>query len=79
MSTVKINGNTYSEFAVVADKPIPVAAGLMIPPHDYISNTYVADRLTQTVFKIGGAAGVTVGTLAYTYDGAGNVLTVALT
>jgi hypothetical protein len=51
-------------------------AGLNIPPHDYISNTYVGTNLTQAVYKVGGASGVTVARLTMTYDGSSNLLTV---
>lgn len=50
--------------------------GLEIPPHDYVSNTYTGSNLTQTVFKRGGASGITVATLTMTYDGSNNLLTV---
>lgn len=50
--------------------------GLSIPPHDYISLTYSGDLITQAVFKTRGASGDTVATLAFTYDGSGNILTV---
>ena len=50
-------------------------AGLEIPTHDYIVNTYTGSNLTQTVFKRGGAGGQTVATLTMTYDGS-NLLTV---
>jgi hypothetical protein len=53
-----------------------VIEGLGIPPHDYISLTYSNDLITQAVFKTRGAAGDTVATLAFTYDGNGNILTV---
>ena len=51
--------------------------GLEIPTHDYISNTYTGSNLTQTLFKRGGSGGITVATLTMTYDGSGNLLTVA--
>jgi hypothetical protein len=50
--------------------------GLEIPTHDYISNTYTGNNLTETVFKRGGASGVVVATLTLTYDGSDNLLTV---
>lgn len=50
--------------------------GLQIPPHDYIANSYSSGNLSETVFKRGGASGVVVATLAYTYDGSNNLLTV---
>ena len=51
-------------------------AGLEIPTHDYIANTYSGSNLTLTVFKRGGASGRTVATLTMTYDGSSNLLTV---
>lgn len=50
--------------------------GLGIPAHDYISNTYTGNNLTQAVYKRGGASGTVVATLTMTYDGSGNLLTV---
>jgi hypothetical protein len=51
-------------------------AGLEIPTHDYIANTYSGTNLTVAVFRRGGASGKIVATLTMTYDGSGNVLTV---
>jgi hypothetical protein len=51
--------------------------GLEIPTHDYIANTYTGNNPTQTVFKRGGASGKIVLTLTMTYDGSGNLLTLA--
>jgi hypothetical protein len=51
-------------------------AGLEIPTHDYIGNTYSGSNLTVAVFKRGGASGTVVATLTMTYDGSGNLLTV---
>lgn len=44
---------------------MPVA-GLGIPPHDSITNTYTGDNLTGVVYKL---AGVTVATLTLAYTG----------
>lgn len=52
-------------------------AGLEIPTHDYIANTYTGTNLTQVVFRRGGASGTVVATLTMTYDGSNNLLTVA--
>jgi hypothetical protein len=54
-------------------------AGLNIPPHDYISNTYESGNLTQAVYKAGGSSGQIVATLTMTYDGSNNLLTVTRT
>lgn len=50
--------------------------GLNLPAYDYVSNTYVGANLTETEYRIGGATGIVVATLTFTYDGNGNVLTV---
>jgi hypothetical protein len=52
-------------------------AGLEIPTHDHITNSYTGTNLTQTVFRRGGASGTVVATLTMTYDGSDNLLTVA--
>jgi hypothetical protein len=52
-----------------------IRQGLAIPPHDYYSNTYTDGNLTQTVYKRGGASGVTVATVTYTYDVSNKILT----
>jgi hypothetical protein len=72
MATRKINGNTYSEFAVVAGEPLPVG-GLGIPPHDRVEANEAGTVFT---FKAGGASGTVVATLTLTYHGNGNVATV---
>jgi hypothetical protein len=68
----------------VSIKPGRYSAGsllnaLGIPPYDYISLTYSGTLVSQAVFKDGGVSGVTVGTLAFTYNGNGDVLTVTRT
>jgi hypothetical protein len=50
--------------------------GLEIPPHDYYINTWTDGKITQTVYKRGGASGTVVATVTMTYDGSGNLLTV---
>lgn len=50
--------------------------GFAISEHDYVSMSYTGGDLTQVVYKQGGASGATVATLALTYDGSGNVLTI---
>jgi hypothetical protein len=69
VTTRKINGNTYSEFAVVAAEPIPFVTGLEIPEHDFIDLTYTGDNLTGVVYKNGGSGGTTVATLTLAYTG----------
>jgi hypothetical protein len=71
MTTRRINGNTYSEFAIVAGDPLPVnsLSGLEIPPHDHITLSYTGDNLTSVVYKTGGASGTTVATLTLVYTG----------
>jgi hypothetical protein len=51
--------------------------GLEIPTHDFIENTYTGSNLTKVEFKRGGSGGKIVATLDMTYDGSGNLLTVA--
>lgn len=51
-------------------------AGLSIPQHDYISMSYSGTNLTGVVYKNGGVNGATLATLALTYDGNNNLLTV---
>lgn len=53
-----------------------VVSGLSIPEHDYISLAYTGANLTGVVYKSGGVSGQTVATLALTYDGSGNLLTI---
>lgn len=59
--------------------PVITMAGLNIPPHDFIANTYSGTNLTQAVYKVGGSSGQIVATLAMTYDGSSNLLTVTRT
>jgi len=70
MTTRIINGNTYSEFAVVAAKSIPVVSGLQIPPHDHVALTHNAETgdLTQAVYRSGGQSGAVVATITLTYS-----------
>jgi hypothetical protein len=60
-------------------RPIITMNGLNVPIHDYISCSYTGSNLTGVVFKVGGASGDTVATLALTYDGSDNLLTVTKT
>ena len=48
-------------------------AGLYIPPHDYLSMTYVASgngagEIETITYKEGGASGTVVATMSLTYD-----------
>ena len=48
--------------------------GMGIPAHDYISYNYdSSNNLILTTYKLGGASGTTVATVAYTYDSSNNV------
>lgn len=47
--------------------------------YDYISLGYTGADITGVVYKTGGASGTTVATLALTYDGSSNILTVTRT
>ena len=51
--------------------------GLEIPTHDFVQNTYTGSNLTKVEFKRNGSGGHVVATLDMTYDGSGNLLTVA--
>jgi hypothetical protein len=52
-------------------------AGLEIPTHDYISNTYDGSgNLTEVEYYRGGSGGKLVATLTMTYDANDNLLTV---
>ena len=51
----------------------PVVPGLDIPPHDYISLTYVAagnglGEIETVTYKSGGASGITVAITTLAYD-----------
>ena len=48
-------------------------SGFPLPAYDYIAFTYVGvtNNVATQVFKLGGASGLTVATLTYTYVGAG--------
>lgn len=58
-----------------------VLDGLSIPEHDYIflSNYNVGGNPTVIVYRNGGASGVIVAQLTLTYDGSGNLTSVART
>lgn len=57
-----------------------IANPMGIPAYDYIANTYdVSDNLTQVVYRLGGSSGTIVATIAMTYDGSNNLLTVERT
>jgi hypothetical protein len=64
---------SLSKYSRVTDLSNPLG----IPTHDFINNTYDIDgNLVNVEYRLGG---VTVATLAMTYDATGNVLTVART
>ena len=53
-------------------------AGLEIPTHDYISNTYDGSgNLTSVEYYRGGGSGKLVATLTLTYNASNSLLTVA--
>ena len=56
--------------------PVNILNTLVTQNYDYISCSYTGDNLTGVVFKTGGSTGTTVATLALTYDGSNNLLTV---
>jgi len=47
--------------------------------YDYVLLAYTGSNLTGVTFKVDGASGETVATLALTYDGSGNLETVTRT
>lgn len=52
----------------------------MVPKsYDYVECSYMGSDMTGVVFKTGGALGTIVATLALTYDGSSNLLTVTRT
>lgn len=57
-------------------KPTITMSGLNIPIHDYVSLGYTGSNLTSVIYKVGGASGETVASLALTYDGSNNLITV---
>jgi hypothetical protein len=75
MATREINGNTYSEFAVVAGEPLPVSQGLQVPAHDSGTCTYTDGKLTGVSWSKDGSV---VATLAITYNGDGKLSTYTL-
>ncbi len=52
---------------------VKIANGLVIPPHDYESISYVGSTNNPSVitYKKHGSSGTTVGTLTFTYVAAG--------
>jgi hypothetical protein len=59
--------------------PVSVIAGLDIPTHDYISLSYTDQNLTGVIYKQGGSGGLTVASLALTYDVDNNLTSVSKT
>lgn len=55
---------------------VNVIQGLLVPAHDYVSLSYTGNDVTGITYKEGGSSGITVATLALTYDGSGNLLTI---
>lgn len=47
---------------------------LITEAHDDIQYIYTSGNLTQTVYRMGGVAGIIVATLNYEYDGSGNLI-----
>jgi hypothetical protein len=55
---------------------VNVIQGLLVPAHDYVSLSYTGTNVTGITYKEGGSGGITVATLALTYDGSNNLLTI---
>lgn len=72
-TTTTLDAGTYSL--------TQVSEGLSIPKHDYIflSNYNAFGNPTVIVYRNGGASGVIVAQLTLTYDGSGNLTSVART
>ena len=65
------NPNSASRVGVSA------GAGLDVPVHDFIQNSYNAsNQLTSVVFKQGGSSGTVVATLTLAYDANANLTSV---
>jgi hypothetical protein len=74
MAIKRINGNTYSEYAVVADprQPLPVLQGFALPPFDsFVLND--EDKPTEITYSRNGAVVATV-TLTYAGGGTGALI-----
>jgi hypothetical protein len=58
-----------------------IANGLGIPAHDFIENTYEpsTNNLLAVEYKLGGSSGSVVARLDFSYDSAGNLITVERT
>jgi hypothetical protein len=55
---------------------VNVIQGLLVPAHDYVSLSYTGTNVTGITYKEGGSGGITVATLALTYDESNNLLTI---
>jgi hypothetical protein len=57
-----------------------VALNSLVPTrYDYIALGYTGQNATEVVYKLGGALGVVVSTLALVYDGSNNLVSVTKT
>jgi len=72
-------GTTWYPVKVDDAGRINFLSGLVPHAYDYISLSYTASNLTGVVYKIGGAGGTTVATLALTYDVSNNLETITKT
>lgn len=74
------SGNKQN-FQADGDKNLMVAVQNSAVPsaYDYQDYTWTSGNLTSVVYKSGGAAGTTVATVAYTYDGNGDIDTITRT
>lgn len=77
MPATEIDKRIYEEVAVKRiGEPVSTLQGLSIPEHDHIALSYTGSNLTGVVYRSGGASGTVVGTLALTYDGNDNLISV---
>ena len=72
-------GVTWHPVKVDSSGRINFLTGLIPHAYDYISLSYTGSNLTGIVYKINGSGGTTVATLALTYDGSDNLLTITKT
>ena len=83
IGAVEIKDATTDTRAVVSSKGLEVfdqVANSLVPAKfDFVDLTWTSSNLTQAVFKTGGSGGSTVATIAMTYDGDNNLLTVTST
>lgn len=80
-ATLNIEGDVTVSNEVEVKKysgdPVPVVSGLEIPEHDFISLSYSGNNLTGVVYKVNGANGSVVASLALDYDQNNQLISIA--